>query len=282
MTRTWRHVAAVAVSFGLIAAACGDDDDDDAATDTEAPADTSAATEPAATEPADTASRHDGSGGHRAGRHRGGRHRAGGQRRPGEHRDRHRRRRQHDQDRPQRRPVGHLRPARDPDRRRPGGVLGDRQRQRRHRRSPGRARRPRQRLRRADAPRELRGDVRRRARGCRHVQPVDRLAAHHGHRRPAGRGRPHRHPAVVVLRLAGPGDRPERVRGLHQLLRRVDERRDAHGRGQRAPTPSPSSPSPASTARTAPPAPRSPPRRSGWRSCTTARQRSSPAPTRRR
>ena len=58
MKRTWRCVAAVTASCGLIAAACGGDDDDEGSDSTEAPAgtDASAATEaPAETEaPADT------------------------------------------------------------------------------------------------------------------------------------------------------------------------------------------------------------------------------------
>ena len=57
---------------------------------------------------------------------------------------------------------------------------------------------------------EMSGDERRRRRD---VQPVDRLAAHRGHRRRAGRGRPARHPAVVVLRLGRSDDRRERARG---------------------------------------------------------------------
>ena len=185
---------------------------------------------------------------------------------------RRRRRGRHDQDRPQRRPVGHLRPARHTDRRRPGGVLGDRQRERWHRRPPDRARHPRQRLRRADAPRELRGDVRRRATTGSSCSASRRLTAHRGDRRGAGRGRPDRDPAVVVLGLGRSDDRRERLRDLHQLLPRVDERRDLPRRSEDAPTWR-SSPSQASTGRTARTVPRRPPRRSGSRSSTTARAR---------
>ena len=49
MTRTWRRLAVVATSFGLIAAACGGDDDDDTA-DTEAAAEATTAATEAATE----------------------------------------------------------------------------------------------------------------------------------------------------------------------------------------------------------------------------------------
>ncbi len=86
----------------------------------------------------------------------------------------------------------------------------------------------------------------------------------------AGRGRPRGDPAVVVLRLAGPRVRPERVRGLHDVLRRVDERHrvaaQQPGRADRRAR----SRSRASTAVTAMREPAWPPRRSAWRSCTTA------------
>ncbi len=62
-------------------------------------------------------------------------------------------------------------------------------------------------VRRAEAPRELRGDVGRERRRRRDVQPVDRFAAHRGHGRSAGRGQPARDPAVVVLGLGRSDDR---------------------------------------------------------------------------
>ena len=69
---------------------------------------------------------------------------------------------------------------------------------------------------------------------------------------------------------ADPGARPERVRDVHELLHRVDERRRVAARRTATSRRWRSSRSRASTAATAPPAPSWPPRSSGSRSSTTA------------
>ena len=68
------------------------------------------------------------------------------------------------------------------------------------------------------------GEVRGAPQRGRDLQPVDRVAAHRVDLRQPDRGRPRRDPAVVVLGLGVRRARPERVRDLHELLRRIDER----------------------------------------------------------
>ena len=129
----------------------------------------------------------------------------------------------------------------------------------RHRRPSGRAGHRGQRLRRCRQRREVRDRPRR----GRHHQPGHRLAAHRGDRRGPVDDNLVAIPLSWYSGWADPEHRPERVRELHQLLHRVDERARVDEPEPRGRRPSPSSPSPVSTAATAPPAPRWRPRHLG-------------------